>query len=685
MSQSQKVTTPKPAAVASKPPAAAGTLALATHQNKLHKESLEDPVGFWRRESKGIDWHTECDKILEFDSKKYKEPGYSWFPNGRLNTCYNAVDRHVIAGNGGRTALIYDSPVTGVKDKISYAQLLHKVATFSAVLQSHGVKKGDTVVVYMPMVPEAVIAMLSCARLGAVHSVVFGGFAPKELAKRIEDCHPRVIVTATCGIEPKRIFKYKPMLQAAIDLCKHKPAACIILQRPQAPEALDAKRGEHDWAKEVAAAEKRGAKAECTIVKATDPLYLLYTSGSTGVPKGVIRDNGGHAVALNWTMKNIVGMKAGDVFFSASDVGWVVGHSFIVYGPLIAGGTTIIYEGKPVGSPDAGAFWRVVEEYQAMSLFTAPTAIRAVKRDDPKGELIKKYDISTLKNMFLVGERSDPDTVETYQRMLNIPVRDNYWQTETGWPITVACEMSSLSLSSQTKIGTAGPPIPGYDVRVLVPKSTVVHEDNEDDHHEYIEAKPCELGTLAIKLPLPPGTFPTLYKNHAGYLKSYFRKFPGYYDTADAGMIDEDGYVSIMSRTDDIINTAGHRLSTGGMEQIVSAHQDVAECAVIGAADKLKGELPLGFIVLKHGVNTTPEQITKDLKHAIRTQIGAIACFDKTFVVDRLPKTRSGKVLRRTLRAIANGTKYEVPATIEDESVLKELHKLFEPAAKAKL
>ncbi|KAJ3176380.1 hypothetical protein HDU87_005248 [Geranomyces variabilis] len=650
---------------------------LAPHQNALHKQSLENPVQFWAQEAEHIDWHTKCDKVLEHDLAKYPEPGYAWFPNGKLNTCYNAVDRHVVVGNGSRTAIIYDSPVTGAKSKISYAELLHKVSTFAAVLQSHGVAKGDTVIVYMPMVPEAVVAMLSCARLGAVHSVVFGGFAPKELVKRIEDCKPKVILAASCGIEPKKVFKYMPMIEAAVDMGSHRPAATIVFQRQQSPATLSRERGQFDWAEQVAAAEKKGLKADCTIVNARDPLYLLYTSGSTGVPKGVVRDNGGHAVAVNWAMKHIVGLKPADVFFSASDVGWVVGHTFIVYGPLISGSTTVVYEGKPVGTPDAGAFWRVVEEYKARSLFTAPTAIRAVKREDPRGELIKKYDITSLRNMFLVGERSDPDTVEQYHRMLGIPIRDNWWQTETGWPMTVACEMSSAELSSKIKLGAAGPPVPGYDVRVLVPAG-VVREDQEEEHQgEYVEAKAGELGTLAVKLPLPPGTFPTLWKNHQGYLKSYFKKFPGYYDTADAGLIDEDGYVSIMSRTDDIINTAGHRLSTGGMEQIVSAHKDVAECAVIGAADQLKGELPIGFVVLKHGVKTTPAEIEAQLRQAIRTQIGAIACFDKTFVVGRLPKTRSGKVLRRTMRAIANGTKYEVPATIEDEGVLKELHALF--------
>ncbi|KNC98787.1 uncharacterized protein SPPG_05764 [Spizellomyces punctatus DAOM BR117] len=647
------------------PHTAAARNSLAPYQEQLHRESLQDPIGFWARAADEITWHNK------------------WFPTGELNTCFNALDRHVLAGNGSRSAIIYDSPVTNRKERISYEQLLHKVATFAAVLQDHGVKKGDTVIVYMPMVPEALVAMLACARLGAIHSVVFGGFAPKELAKRIDDCKPNIILTATCGIEPNKIIKYKPMLQAAIDLCKHKPKTRIILQRAQAPESINAAAGELDWHAQVAAAESRGAKADCTIVSALDPLYLLYTSGSTGVPKGVIRDNGGHAVAINWTMKHIVGLNAGDVFFSASDVGWVVGHSFIVYGPLIRGCTTVVYEGKPVGTPDAGAFWRVVEEYGAKSLFTAPTAIRAIKREDPTGKLIKKYDISSLKNLFLVGERSDPDTVATYQRMLNIPIRDNWWQTETGWPMTVACEMTSPDLSSTTKIGAAGPPIPGYDVRVLVSAGGVVRED--DDHHtEYVEAKPGQLGTLAVKLPLPPGTFPTLWKNHNGYVKSYFKKFPGYYDTADAGLIDEDGYVSIMSRTDDIINTAGHRLSTGAMEEIVAGHKDVAECAVIGAQDALKGEKPLGFIVLKNGTTSTHAAILSDLTRAIRSQIGAIACFDKCFIVQRLPKTRSGKVLRRTLRAIANGQKYEVPATIEDEAVLKEIEALFKVDDKVK-
>ncbi|KAI9007108.1 acyl-coenzyme A synthetases/AMP-acid ligase [Gaertneriomyces semiglobifer] len=658
---------------------------LAHHQKALHRGSLENPVAFWADAAEELHWHRKCDKVYEYNEAKYPAPGYRWFPNGQINTCFNAVDRHVLAGHDNRTAIIYDSPVTGQKKRISYGELLEQVSTFAAVLARYGVTKGDTVVIYMPMVPESAVAMLSCARLGAIHSVVFGGFAPKELAKRIEDCKPKVVLSATCGIEPGKIIKYKPFLDAAIGMCKHKPAVKIILQRPQVPEALDANYGEHDWNAEFTQARARGERADCAVLSAADPLYLLYTSGSTGVPKGVIRDNGGHAVALNWSMKYIVGLNPGDVFFSASDVGWVVGHSFIVYGPLIRGCTTLIYEGKPVGTPDAGAFWRIIEEYGVKSLFTAPTAIRAIKRDDSKGELIKRYNIKTLKNLFLVGERSDPDTVATFQKLLGIPIRDNWWQTETGFPMTVACEMQHTSESSATKIGSAGPPIPGYDIRVLVPAGGVVREDDEENQ-QYVEAAPRQLGTLAVKLPLPPGTFPTLWNNHEGYLKSYFKHFPGYYDTSDAGLIDEDGYVSIMSRTDDIINTAGHRLSTGAMEEIVSNHPHVAESAVIGVPDQLKGEVPLGFIVMKKGVSTPADQIIAELSKAIREQIGAIALFKKAFIVDQLPKTRSGKVLRRTLRAIAAGRPYEVPATIEDESVLKHFEALFvDSKVKAKL
>ncbi|KAI9099308.1 propionyl-CoA synthetase [Phlyctochytrium arcticum] len=648
---------------------------LAPLQFALHEESLRDPIGFWSKAAKDIHWHRPCNKVLEHNPAKYGEPGYAWFPNGQLNTAYNCLDRHIVEGNGDRTAIIYDSPVTNTKSHISYRDLTTRVATFASVLQDLGVKKGSNVIVYMPMVPEAVVAMLACARLGAIHSVVFGGFAPKELAKRIDDCQPNVVISATCGIEPKKIIKYKPLLSRAIELSKFKPQHKIFLVRDQCPEPCDPKLGEIDWVQEEAKAKAQGRQADCTIVSALDPLYLLYTSGSTGVPKGVIRDNGGHAVALRWTMENICGVKPGDVFCAASDVGWVVGHSFIVYGPLLMGCTTVIYEGKPVGTPDAGAFWRLVQEYKVKSLFTAPTAIRAIKREDSTGEEIKKYDLSSLKNLFLVGERSDPDTVATYSRFLNIPIRDNWWQTETGWPMTVACEMQSRSQSSAIKLGSAGPPIPGYDVRVLVPApGSRVKEDGEDHAHgeiEYVEAPPNTLGTLAVKLPLPPGTFPTLWHNHKGYVKSYFSKFPGYYDTADSGLIDQDGYVSIMSRTDDIINTAGHRLSTGGMEEIVSGHPALAECAVIGARDHLKGEKPLGFVVLKASAKSVPPaQIKSELSNMMRTHLGAIACFDTTVVVDRLPKTRSGKILRRTLRAIANGDPYDVPATIEDESVL---------------
>ncbi|KAI8824158.1 uncharacterized protein EV422DRAFT_550008 [Fimicolochytrium jonesii] len=664
------------------------------YQQELHRESLADPSGFWRKQAEAIDWYEKGEDVLVHDEAKYGQPGYSWYPGWKMNTCYNAVDRHVLAGNGERTALIYDSSVTGNKSRVSYGELLEKVSTLAAVLKSQGIKEGDTIIIYMPMVIETVVAMLACARLGAVHSVVFGGFPPKELAKRIKDCKPRLILTATCGIEPKnRIIRYKPILDAAIVIAGHQPQAMIILQRPQQPESLNPDKGEYDWSQELL--KQRNAKVDPVQLSASSPLYLLYTSGSTGVPKGVVRDNGGHAVALHWTMKYIVGLWPGDVLFSAVDVAWVAGHSFAAYGPLLVGATTIIYEGKPTGTPDAGAFWRVIQEYKAVSLFTAPTAIRAIKREDPEGKLIKKYNLGTLRNIFLVGERADPDTVDMYARLLNIPVRENWWQTETGWPMTVACEMPEKSLSSETRLGSAGPPIPGYDIRVLVPTTGGSGHTDEDDQHTskklFREAKPNELGTLVAKLPLPPGTFTTLWNNHAGYVKSYFSTFPGYFDTADHGLIEEDGYVCVMGRTDDIINTAGHRLSTGGMEQIVSAHKSVAECAVIGAADQLKGEIPLAFVVLKVGEETKlkPGQIENDLKQAIRGQMGAIACFDKTFIVKRLPKTRSGKVLRRTLRAIADGKKYDIPATIENESVLGEIHALFagkqQDVAKARL
>ena len=611
------------------------------------ERSLSDPTGFWGEAGESVHWYKKWDKVLD-DSNK---PFYRWFVGGQLNTCYNALDLHVDKGRGDQAALIYDSPVTNKIKTFSYRQLRDKVATFAGALAAQGVSKGDRVIIYMPMVPQALVAMLACARLGAVHSVVFGGFAANELAVRINDAQPKVIVSASCGIEVKRVIPYKPLLDEAISLARHKPQKCIILQRPMERAELIPGR-DVDWKEAMEAAKPH----ECVPVAATDPLYILYTSGTTGEPKGVVRDNGGHVVALKWTMKNIYGVDPGDIYWAASDVGWVVGHSYIVYAPLFHGNTTVLFEGKPVGTPDAGAFWRVISQHKVKAMFTAPTAFRAIKKEDPNGEFIKKYDLSAFKALFLAGERCDPDTLQWAENHLGVPVIDHWWQTETGWAICANClgiEHLPVKRGSPTK------PAPGMDVRV-------VDEQNE-------EVKRGNIGALVIKLPLPPGTFPTLWNADQRFIDSYLSEFPGYYKTADAGFVDEDGYVFVMSRTDDIINVAGHRLSTGGMEEVLAAHPDVAECAVIGVNDELKGQLPLGFLVLKAGVKRKDGDIINEIVKMVREKIGPVAAFKTATVVARLPKTRSGKILRGTMQRIADGQEYKMPATIDDPAILGEI------------
>ena len=621
---------------------------------RQHTRSLEDPDGFWSDAAAGIVWSRPWDRVSDLEDV----PSGRWFTGGRLNTCYNALDRHVEAGAGDRTALVYDSPVTGTQKSFSYAELKDEVARFAGALASLGVTSGDRVLIYMPMVPEAVIGMLACARLGAIHSVVFGGFASPELATRIDDARPKLILSASCGIEPTRVVPYQPLLEGALALANHAPDHCVVLQREQAEAELQAGR-DLDW-RELAG---RAEPVACVDVQATDPLYILYTSGTTGVPKGVVRDNGGHAVALHWSLQNVYGIGPGDVFWAASDIGWVVGHSYIVYAPLLAGCTTILYEGKPVGTPDAGAFWRVISEHGVNVLFTAPTAIRAIKRDDPDVEHLARYDISSLRTLFLAGERADPDTVQWAERSLGVPVIDHWWQTETGWPIASNClGIEALPI----KYGSPTVAVPGYDVRVL-----------DESGHELPRAKPEDIegatGNVVLKLPLPPGCLSGLWNNEAGFHEAYMSGFPGYYQTADAGYIDHDGYVFIMSRTDDIINVAGHRLSTGGMEEVLAGHPDVAECAVIGVSDRLKGQVPLGFAVLKAGAATDPADLEKQLVQRVRDRIGPVAAFKKVCVVTALPKTRSGKILRATMRKIADSEEYRVPATIEDPSVLDQI------------
>ena len=611
----------------------------------VFRASVEDPEAFWLDAAKAIDWQTVPTKALDA-----RPPFYSWFPDGELNICANALDRHVEAGNGDRAALIYDSPVTGTQRTYTYAQLLDEVARFAGVLAGLGVGRGDRVVVYMPMVPEAAIAMLACARLGAVHSVVFGGFAPRELAIRIDDAAPKVIVSASCGIEGKRVLPYKPLLDEAIELAEHTPDKRVILQRPQATAEMGP--DDVDWAQATASAEP----AAPVTVAATDPLYILYTSGTTAKPKGVLRDTGGYAVAMAWTMANLYDIGPGETMFTASDVGWVVGHSYIVYAPLIVGATTIIYEGKPVGTPDAGQFWRVIAEHGAKCMFTAPTAFRAIKKEDPKGALLGQYDLSHMRYLFLAGERLDPETYHWASDLLGIPVIDHWWQTETGWAICAnpaGLELLPIKPGSPTK------PMPGWDVRIVDSSGRPV--------------PPGEDGAIVIKLPLPPGALPTLWNDDERYVRSYLTAFDGFYLTGDGGHIDEDGYVYVMGRTDDVINVAGHRLSTGGMEEALASHPAVAECAVIGVADTFKGQVPRGFVVLKAGVDRPEEELRAELVAIVRERIGAVASLREVAVVKGLPKTRSGKILRKTMRGIADGLDEPVPSTIDDVGVLDAL------------
>ncbi|XXK21167.1 propionyl-CoA synthetase [Arenicellales bacterium nBUS_48] len=618
-----------------------------TSYARIYKQSLGDPEAFWEKAAENIEWVQPFDRVLD-DSDP---PHYRWFVGGQLNTCFNAVDIHVQNGLGDQLALVYDSAVTGHKKTFSFLELRDEVACFAGVLAARGVSKGDRVIIYMPMVPEAVIAMLACARLGAVHSVVFGGFAANELAVRIDDATPRAIVCASCGIEPGRVVEYKPLLDEAIDLATQKPECCIVLQRPEVAAAMVDGR-DFDWHAEMASASPH----DCVPVKATDPLYILYTSGTTGQPKGVVRDNGGHAVALKWTMENIYGVKPGETFWAASDVGWVVGHSYIVYAPLFAGNTSVLYEGKPVGTPDPGAFWRVISEHNVSVLFTAPTAFRAIKKEDPTGKHISRYDLSSLKYLFLAGERTDPDTLHWAENYLGVPVIDHWWQTETGWSIAANC----MGIEAMpVREGSSSLPVPGWDLRVM-------SEEGE-------EVAPGEIGTLALKLPLPPGSFPTLWNAKERFIQSYLERFPGFYNTSDAGIIDPDGYVYVMSRTDDIINVAGHRLSTGAMEEVLSDHPDVAECAVTGVADVLKGQIPLGFLVLNAGCTRSTVEISDEVVALVRKRIGPVAAFKQALVVKRLPKTRSGKVLRGTVRAIADGKEWKMPATIDDPEILTEI------------
>ncbi|MGN9844044.1 propionyl-CoA synthetase [Nonomuraea sp. H19] len=620
--------------------------------DEAYQRSIRHPDEFWAEAARGIDWDVAPATIFG-DGR--------WFPDGRLNTCHNALDRHVAAGRGGQAALIHDSPVTGTVRTYTYAELLDEVARTAGMLRDLGVRAGDTVVIYMPMVPEAVVAMLACARLGAVHSVVFGGFAARELAVRIDHARPKVVLSASCGIEPARVVAYKPLLDAALEQATHRPDRCVILQRPQCAARL-AEGRDLDWAELVRDAEPAG----CVSVAATDPLYILYTSGTTGSPKGVVRDNGGHAVALHWSMSAIYGAAPGEVYWAASDVGWVVGHSYIVYAPLLAGCTSVLYEGKPVGTPDPGAFWRVVSTHGVRTLFTAPTAIRAIKKEDPSGNYAKKWDLSGLRYLFLAGERLDPDTYHWASDLLGIPVIDHWWQTETGWPIAANCvglEPLPIKPGSPTK------PVPGWDVHIL-------DADGAD-------CPPGTEGAVTVKLPLPPGALPTLYRDEARFAGSYLERYPGHYLTGDGGHLDADGYLYVMGRIDDVINVAGHRLSTGSMEEVIAAHPDVAECAVIGVADEIKGQLPMGFVVLKAGADRDPEELEGELVALVRERIGPVAAFRRAVVVARLPKTRSGKILRATMRDIADGNPYATPSTIEDPATLPEIAEAIEGKATA--
>lgn len=621
---------------------------MATTYHEVYARWQADPDGFWREAAQAIDWNVPPRTVFDPSAGVYGR----WFPDGRLNACYNCLDRHVAAGRGDQPALIYDAPVIAFGKTITYAELLDEVSTFAAVLTDLGVTKGDRVIIYLPMIPRAHVAMLACARIGAVHSVVFGGFAARELAARIDDAQPKVILTASCGIEPGRAVPYKPLIDAAIDMAQAKPSHVLVWQRPRVTADLIEGR-DLDWEELIEAADAAGKRVDCVDMAATDPLYILYTSGTTGTPKGVVRDIGGYLVALAWTMRAFYGIEPGEVFWTASDVGWVVGHSYNVYGPLLVGATTICYEGKPVGTPDAGAFWRVCAEHKAVALFTAPTALRAIRKEDPDGELMRGYDLSRLRALFLAGERADPSTVEWAQARLQRPVIDHWWQTETGWCI---CGNPHGLGALPVKPGSAGVPMPGYGVDVL------------DESGQ--PAPPGTMGAVVLKLPLPPGCLPTLWRNDERMRTSYLVDYPGYYKTSDAGLRDADGYVTLLGRTDDIINCAGHRLSTGGMEEVLATLPDVAECAVIGIADPIKGEVPCGFLVLKAGVTRGAAEIEGDAIGLVRERIGPVAAFKSAVVVDRLPKTRSGKILRGTMKRIAERQDYAMPATIEDPTTL---------------
>ena len=622
---------------------------MSTLYDQVYARSINDPIGFWAEAAEEIHWYKKWDKVLDESNK----PFYRWFTGGEVNTCYNAIDRHVANGRGNQVALIYDSPVTQTTQSFTFQDLQARVAKCAGALASLGVSKGDRVIIYMPMIPEAVIAMLATARLGAIHSVVFGGFASPELAARIDDAKPKIVLTASCGIEPGRLVAYKPLVDNAMDIAKHKPDRCVVYQRSMAKAELRVGR-DIDWDEIVSNATPH----DCVPVAATDPLYILYTSGTTGQPKGIVRDNGGHLVALNWTMGNVYGVQPGEVYWTASDIGWVVGHSYIVYSPLIHGCTTVLFEGKPVGTPDAGVFWRVIADHNVVCMFTAPTAFRAIKREDPQGRLIRNYNLSKFRTLFLAGERLDSDTLRWAEDLLRVPIIDHWWQTETGWPISANC----VGLGKMpVKPGSATKPLPGWRVEVL----------NETGK----PAKPKEIGTIVCKLPLPPGSLPTLWNADSRYEQSYLSEFPGYYKTGDAGFIDEDGYVFVMTRTDDVINVAGHRLSTGAIEEVLASHPDVAECAVVGVADSLKGQVPLGFLVLKAGVEPAREpEIVKQAVMMVRETIGPVAAFRTALVVKRLPKTRSGKILRGTIQKIADCHEYKLPATIDDPMALEEIN-----------
>ena len=616
---------------------------------KIYEQSIKDKENFWKKVSDDVFWYQKPEKILNTENP----PFYKWFEDGLTNTCYNALDFHVDNGLGDKVALIWDSAITNTKEKYTFNQLKEKVSLFAGALKNQNIQKGDRVIIYMPMIPEAVIAMLACARIGAIHSVVFGGFASNELANRIDDSKAKLIISASCGYEPGKTVEYKPLINKAIELAKHKPDRCIIFQRKNFKATLDPKL-DIEWDEVL----KDAKPTECEKMKGSDYAYILYTSGTTGLPKGIVRDIGGHIVALKWTMKNVYNINPDDVWWSASDIGWIVGHSYIVYGPLFYGCTTILFEGKPVGTPDAGTFWRIVSEHKVKSLFTAPTAIRAIKKEDPNGEFFKKYDLSNFKCLFLAGERADPDTIKWAEKLLKVPVLDHWWQTETSWAISGNCTGIE---SFPVKYGSAFKPVPGYNLKIL--------------NSEGKELEPGKMGDIVVKLPLPPGTFPTLWNADERYKLNYMTNYPGYYQTYDAGHIDEDGYVWIMSRTDDIINVAGHRLSTGSIEEVLAEHKDVAECAVIGIADKLKGQLPIGLLALKTGVTKDKKEIISECVAMVREKVGPVAAFKTAIVVKRLPKTRSGKVLRGTVRKIADNETYKMPATIDDPTILDEIKK----------